>query len=137
MNKDIHSYRAASTSEERKDSYLSPGDTSKELRNLFSRFKQKTSSPQFKFWDSYIKMVLLLLRFIRAEREGNWKLQLETTAEMIPHFFSMDRTNYSRWLPVYIMDMYQLEETAPDVHHEFMNGNHWTDMALEQSVNLD
>ena len=95
-------------------------------------------------------MVLLLLRFIRAEREGNWKLHLETTVEMIPHFFSMDRTNCSRWLQVYIMDMYQLEETAPDVHHEFMNGNHpvsrsssqpfnqvWTDMALEQSVNLD
>ena len=61
VNKDIHSYRAASTSEERKDSYLSLVDTSKELCNLFSRFKQETSSPQFKFWDSYIKMVLLLL----------------------------------------------------------------------------
>ena len=94
-------------------------------------------------------MVLLLLKFIRAEREGNWELHLKATTEMIPHFFAMDRLNYSRW-PVYIMDMRHLHETAPGVHNEFVTGNHtvsrstsqsfnqvWTDMALEQSVNLD
>ena len=56
--------------------------------------------------------------------------------------------NYSRWLPVYIADMNSLPETHPVVYEEF-NGNHavsrskqafaqvWTDMALEQSINLD
>ena len=45
--------------------------------------------------------------------------------------------------------MHRLQETAPDVHQEFMNGNHpvkrsknkfnqvWSDMALERSVNRD
>ena len=45
--------------------------------------------------------------------------------------------------------MHRLQETAQDVHQEFMNGNHpvkrskdkfnqvWCDMALEQSVNRD
>ena len=68
---------------------------------------------------------------------------------MIPYVFSFDGTNYSRWAPVYIADMHRLQETAPDVHQEFMNGNHpvkrsknkfnqvWSDMALEQSVNRD
>jgi hypothetical protein len=47
------------------------------------------------------------------------------------------------------MDMRQLATKHPDVHHEFVNGNHavsrssnpfaqvWTDMALEQSINAD
>ena len=121
------------------------------VQTSFSQFKMKAcmKSQMFKFWNSYIDMVLILLRFIRAERDGNWPLHLAATADMVPHFFSMDRTNYSRWLPVYLADMQKLHETAPEVYQEFMQGNHpvsrsgqpfsqvWTDMALEQSINLD
>ena len=94
-------------------------------------------------------MVQLLLHFIKAERTGNSRQHLSATAAMTPHFFSMDRPNYSRWLLVYLADMNQLSETHPAVHEEFMLGNHfvsrstqpfaqvWTDMALEQSINLD
>ena len=95
-------------------------------------------------------MILLLLEFIRAEREGDWELHLKVTTKMNPYFFAMDRMNYSRWLPVYIMDMRNLQEKALDVYNEFLRGNHtvsrstsqsfnqvWTDMALEQSINLD
>ena len=90
----------------------------------------------------------MLLRFIRAERKGDSRLHLASTAEMTP-YFSMDPTNYSPWLPAYIADMHLLEDTAPEVHQEFMQGNHavsrsyqpfshiWTDMPLEQTVNLD
>ena len=68
---------------------------------------------------------------------------------MVPHFFAMDRPNYARWLPVYIMDMRQLATKHPQVHQEFANGYHavsrsgkpfaqvWTDMALEQTINAD
>ena len=110
--------------------------------------KQKEeSSKLFRFWNDYIRMVQLLLQFIRAERTGNWYLHLSTTADMVPHFFSMDRPNYSRWLPVYIhvADMQQLDNIHPRVYEDFMKGNHSisrsgqpftqvsTDMALEQS----
>ena len=117
----------------------------------FSKYNQKKegSSKLCQFWNNYVGMVQLLLQFIRAERTGNWHLHLSTTAAMIPHFFSMDRPNYSRWLPVYIADMQQLDKTHPRVYEEFMRGNHTisrsgqpftqvsTDMALEQSINLD
>ena len=92
-------------------------------------------------------MVLVLLQFIKAERTGNWKLPLSATAAMIPHFYSMDRVNYARWLPVFGHEHAGINH--PDVYREFIPGNHgvnnsnqpfaqiWTDMALEQSINLD
>ena len=124
-------------------------DSAENLHHLFQQFPSKSHSQLFKFWNSYIKMILILLRFIRAEREANWELHLQSTAEMVPHFFSMDRTNYSRWLPIYLADMQLLGKTASGVHDEFIKGNHavsrssqpfnqiWTDMAQEQSINRD
>lgn len=122
-----------------------------ELEAQFITFKTEARSQShlFAFWDDYIVMVRMLLKFIRAERTSDWHLHLMATAEMTPLFFAMDRPNYSRWLPVYLIDMHELQETHPAVYQEFMEGNHaisrsghpfaqvWTDMALEQSINLD
>lgn len=118
---------------------------------LFDSFKSESEkkSKVFCFWKDYIDMVLVLLQFIKAERTGNWKLHLSATASMVAHFFSMDRVNYARWLPVYISDMHSLQDNHPEVHREFSSGNFgvsrakqpfaqvWTDMALEQSINRD
>ena len=121
------------------------------ITSLLTVFKSegKAKSKLFSFWEEYIAMVMILLQFIKAERTGNWNLHLSSTAAMIPHFFAMDRTNYARWMPIYLADMHMLEERHPKVFHEFTAGNHsisrsqqpfaqvWTDMALEQSINLD
>ena len=121
------------------------------ITSLLTVFKSegKAKSKLFSFWEEYIAMVMILLQFIKAERTGNWNLHLSSTAAMIPHFFAMDRTNYARWMPIYLADMHMLEERHPKVFHEFSAGNHsisrsqqpfaqvWTDMALEQSINLD
>ena len=52
-------------------------------------------------------------------------------------------------MPIYLADMHKLEVRHPKVFKEFSAGNHsvsrsqqpfaevWTDMALEQSINLD
>ena len=94
-------------------------------------------------------MVKLLLQFVKAERTGHWELHLLSVSAMVPHFFAMDRPNYARWLPVYIMDMRQLATKHPQGHQEFVNGYHavsrsgkpfsqvWTDMALEQTINAE
>ena len=34
-----------------------------------------------------------------------------------------DHVNYARWGVVYLLDMFQLENTAPEVHAEFIAGN--------------
>ena len=121
------------------------------ITSLLTVFKTeaKARSNLFSFWEEYISMVMVLLQFVKAERTGNWNLHLSSTAAMIPHFFAMDRPNYARWLPVYLADMHTLEERHPKVFQEFATGTHsisrskqpfaqvWTDMALEQSINLD
>ena len=103
----------------------------------------------FKFWSQYIQMVKFMLMYIRAERSGNWIMHLAPTASTAPHSFTLDRPNYSRWFPVYLADMNRLQEANLLVYQEFINGNHavsrstqlfakvWTDMALEQTINLD
>ena len=71
-----------------------------QLQQIFARFCTEASqqSKLFHFWNMYIDIVLLLLCFIRAEREGSWKLHLKAVAEMVPYFFLMDRINNSRYV---------------------------------------
>ena len=147
----LDKFKESSATGEKKKAFDVLCNCSQDLSLLSSCFKSElcASSQLFKSWNSYVEMVLVLLRFIRVEREGDWRLHLASTAEMTPYFFSMDRTDYFCWLHVYIVDMHLLEDTATEVHQEFMKGNHavnrscqpfsqiWTDMALEQTVNLD
>ena len=109
----------------------------------------KGSSTMYQFWNHYIKSVSIVLSFIRSERTGNWQLYLDSMMAMLPVFSAYDRNNYSRWLPVYLSDMITLEDTAPQVHGEFVQGKFSinrtgksfagvsVDQVLEQTLNRD
>ena len=121
------------------------------VQGLLTTFRSEgqRQSHLFAFWATYMDMVHILHDFIRAEREGNWLAHLSYVARMAPYFVAMDRCNYARWLPVYLADMHQVPQKHPAVFEQFMNGEHtvsrssqpfsqvWSDMALEQSINLD
>ena len=66
---------------------------------------------------------LLLLAFVRSFREANFELYIDALSKMVPWFFSLDHTNYARWLPIHIRDMYRLNDVAPDVAVHFQQGN--------------
>ncbi|KAG1673900.1 Kinesin-like protein KIF12 [Nymphon striatum] len=68
------------------------------------------------FWMSYIDMVELMLKLLRASREGNWKLHLTSIHEMIPWCFSYDNINYARYLSAYYAEMTNLPEEHPEIH---------------------
>ena len=74
----------------------------------------------FQFWWDYMNMVATLLMFIRAQREGNWELHLESFAMMMPYFMRYDHYNYARWGAVYLTEMHGLPD---EVQSEFMKGN--------------
>ncbi|CAC5426769.1 unnamed protein product [Mytilus coruscus] len=87
-----------------------------------------------------------MLQNIRSEREGLWGLHLSSVSAMVPFIFVTNRVNYSRWLPVYIQDMFNL---PPDVLPAFESGDFsiqqkpsafngiWSDMATEKTVIKD
>ena len=83
---------------------------------------EKSSVPQFRFWLTTLELELLLLTFVLSLREGNFHLYIEALHKMAPCFFSLDRVNYSRWLPVHIRDMQALSRTHPDILRNFVEG---------------
>ena len=68
-------------------------------------------------------MIILLLDFLRATREGNWSLHLQSIKEMIPWFYAYDHINYSRYLPVYLLHMISLPSTHPEAHKMMEHGD--------------
>ena len=68
-----------------------------------------------KFWLSYLDMVEILLRLLRALREGNWELHVLAIRSMIPWCFAYDNVNYARYLSSYLSEMSHLGEEHPDV----------------------
>jgi len=95
-----------------------------DICHLLKEFDIKyNENPNFKFWSTYMEMVEVLLDFIRAQREGNWALQLEAFAAMLPWLSVYNHTNYARWGPIYLADMKLLPQTAPKVYAEFLDGN--------------
>ena len=99
--------------------------------------KSKTSQ----LWiDCLIKPVFVILRYIRAEREADWALHLNSVREMMPLFFAAGHTHYARYALYYLRTMEQLPPevlkhfTAREhtMHHTpgYFNGI-WTDMAIE------
>ena len=64
----------------------------------------------------FLNAIEIMLQNIRSERDGLWKLHLSSVSAMLPFMFVTNRVNYSRWLPVYILDMFNL---APEVKKKF------------------
>ena len=95
--------------------------SSPQFQNEMSSFlASHEEDATFQYWWQYMEMVCILLRFIRADREGIWNLHLESFREMLPYFHRYDHTNYARWGPVYLNEMRQL---PMEIEEEFQQGN--------------
>ena len=63
-------------------------------------------------WDLILRYELLILIFIRAHRERNFPLYLESLEALVCLFFSFDK--FSRWASVHLSDMKSLTGTAKE-----------------------
>ena len=124
------------------------------LRPLFTEFELESmddlqaalddissKSRTAKLWtDCLIRPMFTILKYIRAEREADWALHLQTVKEMKPLFFAAGHTHYARYGLYYIRSM---EGMPSEVLKQFMAGEHtmhhtaglfngiWSDMAIE------
>ena len=84
--------------------------------------------------------VLIMMMYVRAEREGECALHLHAVEKMIPYFFAAGHVNYARYASYYIRCMNKL---PPGVLRKFMAGEYvmrhqkgifngiWSDMHIE------
>ena len=63
------------------------------------------------FWINYMDIFWLLPTYIRATKENNYDLHLNTLFELCPLFFAYNHQNYSRYIPAYLITMLNLSET--------------------------
>ena len=114
-----HQVTAVALAKLQEDAYMSTGESlTKEewLKNM------NEQSPTFQYWDTILRLELLVFVFVRAHREQNFALYLESLKEITPWFFAMDHYNYARWVPVHIHDM---ENLPSSIHDEFHLHGHW------------
>ena len=105
----------------------------KRLLELYDDFCRNDRGKLAAFWDSYIALVCLLLRFIRATREGNtyWSMHIHSIREMLHWVFAYNRTNYARYMSVYWCEMVLLPQTHLYSNALLVDGQ----FAVQRSVN--
>ena len=93
----------------------------------------------------YIEMLMILKRYIHAERAGVWDEHLVEVENRLPYLVSAGHYKYVSCVPHYLKAMKELPVTASFVAEEFQRGHFnvhrnpgkfngvWTDMALEQT----
>ena len=74
---------------------------------------RKKKSTQFGFWFLILTIELTIFTLLRAYREGNFSLNGEALAEIVPYFFANNYANYARWLPIHLRDMIFPWEATP------------------------
>lgn len=75
------------------------------------------------FLNNYVRQILCILSYVRATREKNWELHLETTEALIKYFCAHNHLNYARLLPLYLSTMQYVRKTHSDIWREFQQGN--------------
>ena len=59
-----------------------------------------------KLWvENIVRLVFLMMQFVRAEREGDWALHLLVVKGMMPYFFAANHNNYARYGLYYLRSM--------------------------------
>ena len=62
----------------------------------------RAQSATFAYWDTFMQGVGILLRLLRAERDGLFELHLIAVCETMPWCRAADRGNYVKYLPGYL-----------------------------------
>ena len=84
--------------------------------------KRSTESNMAFVWQLIFNIEILLLIFVRSQREANFQLRTEVLRSFMKYYFALDHYNYARWVSIHLFDCKALKFTAPDVFTAFMDG---------------
>ena len=63
-----------------------------------------------------------MLVLVYSLRQASFSVYLDALTELAPWFFTLDHTNYARWIPVHLRDMAILSTKHSEVAKEFNEG---------------
>lgn len=119
------------------------------MRNLLSSAIEvlKKRGPTAELWLQYFNFVMLAIRYIEAERLGNWHLHLYCVQQMLPVYHAAGHSNYVKAIQIYLQEMSKLQDIMdPEEYRKFTGGQFtvrrtekawagiWTDMTIEQML---
>ena len=97
--------------------------------------KSCAESELFKFWNTFLnEIVSVLIDLTRSHREEGWNLHLSAVRRALPLFFAFNRTNYSRWCPLYFEECMALDKTYPKIYESFVKGGFVVSQTLRKEV---
>ena len=121
-------------------------DVSTEIKRFIA--ESGVGSETFCYWHLFLSLLFpILADLTRAQKDGNWNLNVSVLVRAVSLFFAFDRTNYSRWASVFLEDCLQLPDKFPLIFNDFKAGNFVVknttrrlscvamDQALEQNKN--
>ena len=66
------------------------------LMTSWKPWLNSSQSDTIKLWvEAMVKLVLLMMTYIKAERDGDWLLHLVTFQNMIPYYLAANHVNYA------------------------------------------
>ena len=92
-----------------------------ESKDMWER-RLSERAPTTCYWRTVQDYFLIICRFVRGQRVGDWPLTLNACTDLCPWFFAFGHTNYARWMPVFLKDMASPPESHPSVHEAFVQG---------------
>ena len=81
---------------------------SSEFLNQLSAFCSSFTY-QAKYHYNFMKVLEILILFIRASRQNDWNLHLASLNYFCKYFFAHDQLNYGRMTPLYLGNMAKLK----------------------------
>ena len=120
---------------------LEDGEFSEYVKKLFDL--QGPDNHMANYIMSILGMIEILFMNIDSLRTKNWKRFLSSIRLMIPWMMVYDQTNYSRWLPVFWLEMSSLpeehEELISEIFSQSLTGNSYSsqppDLWIECTMN--
>ena len=94
------------------------------LWKKYSNTKISLNGWNSQLWLMYLDMIDKLCTFIKGVRIGDWKLHLQSMANMLPFLASSGHFNFVKSIILYLQKMNELETTHSLIHQRFLNGYH-------------
>ena len=85
--------------------------------------KKASESPMFHYWKMIFDLKVLILMFIRSERQRDFTLYVQVLNSIMKYIFAFNNYSYARWLTIHVDDLMKLELVCPNVYKEFCSGN--------------